>query len=325
MNVCIFGTGAVGGHLAARFIEAGQDEISVIARGAQLKAIQDHGLTLHYGDTVFKGRPAYATDDPSELPPQDVIIVTLKAQALPAVAGTLQSMLSPTGVVIFATNGIPWWWNFGLSVDQTSLPLLDPDASLWTSLRHKTLGCVIYSPNEVTAPGVIQGAPGDRWMIGEPDGSQSKRLMNVIALFERSKIKGIASDDIRREVWKKLIINAGLNPLAALTRLPTALMNANESVRAQMKEIMREVLDIAAACGTDLRASTDLDEMVAPKKRPGSMRASMLQDVLAGRSLEIEAIVGQVVEFAHQKGVPAPKCELLLGLARGLDESLSTC
>lgn len=324
MRVCIFGTGAVGGHLAARFISAGHDEISVIARGAQLQAIRTNGITLQYGETTITGRPAMATDDPEELAPQDVVIVTLKAQAIPAVAETIENLLSPDGVVIFAINGIPWWWNHGLPVAQASLPLLDPDASLWHRLRKRTLGCVIYSPNEVTSPGVVLGATGDRWMIGEPDGSESERLANVIALFGRANIKGIATQDIRREVWKKLVINAGLNPVAALTRLPTALMTTNESVRNQMKDVMREVLEIAAASGTDLRDSTDLDEMVAPKKRPGSLRASMLQDVLAGRSLEIEAIIGQVVEFAHQLGTPAPKCELILGLARGLDQSLRT-
>lgn len=324
MKVCIFGTGAVGGHLAARFISAGQDEISVIARGAQLQAIQSNGITLHHGETVFSGHPAFATDDPASLAPQDVVIVTLKAQALPAAAAAIENLLAPNGVVIFAINGIPWWWNYGLPVEQRALPLLDPDSALWQRLREKTLGCVIYSPNEVTAPGVVLGAPGDRWMIGEPDGSESARLASVIALFERAQIKGIATTDIRREVWKKLIINAGLNPLAALTRLPTAQMTANEHVRTQMKAVMKEVLEIAAASGTDLRDTTDLDEMVAPKKRPGSLRASMLQDVLAGRSLEIEAIIGQVVAFAHQQGTPAPKCELLLGLARGLDQSLKS-
>ncbi|NDY81925.1 2-dehydropantoate 2-reductase [Orrella sp. NBD-18] len=322
MRLCIFGTGAVGGHLAARFISAAKDEVSVIARGAQLQAIRTNGITLQYGDTVFTGHPAHATDDPDELTPQDVIIVTLKAQAIPTVVESIEKLLSPTGVVIFAINGIPWWWNFGLPVDQKPLPLLDPDASLWTRLRKRTLGCVIYSPNEVTRPGVVLGAPGDRWMIGEPDGSETQRLSDVIALFERANIKGIATCDIRKEVWKKLVINAGLNPLAALTRLPTAQMTSNESVRQQMKDVMREVLEIAAASGTDLRDTTDLDEMVAPKKRPGSLRASMLQDVLAGRSLEIEAIIGQVVEFAHELKVPAPKCELLLGLTRGLDQSL---
>lgn len=171
-------------------------------------------------------------------------------------------------------------------------------------------------------PGVIRSAPKDRWMLGEPDGTDSARLSLVAEIFQSSGIRGIATNDLRYEIWYKLLINCGLNPVAALTRLPTPLMNKNPDIIALRKAVMLEVTDIALACGTDLRGKIDLDELCTPTKRSGSNRASMLQDVLAGRSLEHEAILGVTVALAKEHGVSAPRCELMLGLMRGLSESM---
>lgn len=322
MKVCIYGAGAVGGHLAARFAASGQHELSVIARGPQLEAIKRQGLTVSRGEDVHSGRPQHATDDPSELSQQDVVIVTLKAHALPKVAASIEALLTPDGVAVFALNGIPWWWHKGIHGAQTPLLPLDPQGELWNRLRDRTLGCVIYSPNEVIEPGVIRSALKDRWMLGEPDGSESWRLSQVTALFQSAGIRGLATTDIRYEIWYKLIINCALNPVAALTRLATPLMNHHPDVIALRKSIMFEVTDIALACGTDLRGKIDFDELCTPTKRSGSNRASMLQDVLAGRALEHEAILGIAVSLAKEHGVNAPRCELLLGLMRGLSDSM---
>jgi 2-dehydropantoate 2-reductase len=242
---------------------------------------------------------------------------------LPAAAASIEKLLAPDGVAVFATNGIPWWWNKGLDGPQTPLPLLDPEGELWNRLRDRTLGCVIYSPNEVIEPGVIRSNIKDRWMIGEPDGTDSRRAHRVADLLQSANIRGVATTDIRYETWYKLLINYALNPVAALTRLPTANMTVNPDVVALRKQIMLEVIDIALACGTDLRGKIDLDEAVTPTKRSGSNRASMLQDVLAGRPLEVEAILGQTVALARQHGVHAVRCELMLGLMRGLAESMT--
>lgn len=322
MKVCIYGAGAVGGHLAARLAAAGQHEISVIARGPQLEAIKQRGLTVSRGDEVHSGHPDHATDDPSSLAKQDIVIVTLKAQALPDAAASIESLLAPDGVAVFATNGIPWWWHKGIDVPQTPLFPLDPSGELWNRLKDKSLGCVIYSPNEVIEPGVIRSALKDRWMLGEPDGVESERLTHVAEVFQSAGIRGVATTDLRYEIWYKLLINCGLNPVAALTRLPTPLMNKNPFIIALRKSVMLEVTDIAFACGTDLRGKIDLDELCTPTKRSGSNRASMLQDVLAGRSLEHEAILGIAVGLAKEHGVSAPRCELMLGLMRGLSESM---
>ena len=322
MKVCIYGAGAVGGHLAARLAAAGKHELSVIARGPQLEAIKQRGLTVSRGEEIHSGRPHHATDRPDTLSPQDVVIVTLKAQALPNAAASIESLLAPDGVAVFAINGIPWWWHKGLNVPQTPLFHLDPDGQLWNRLKDRTLGCVIYSPNEVIEPGVIRSALKDRWMLGEPNGSDTERLNRVTEIFQSAGIRGLATTDLRDEIWYKLLINCGLNPVAALTRLPTPLMNKNPDIIALRKAVMLEVMEIALACGTDLRGKIDLDELCTPTKRSGSNRASMLQDVLAGRSLEHEAILGVTVSLAQEHGVSAPRCELMLGLMRGLAESM---
>ena len=322
MKVCIYGTGAVGGHLAARLAAAAKHELSVIARGPQLEAIRKRGLTVSRGEEVHSGHPMHATDDPATLSPQDVVIVTLKAPALPDAVLAIESLLAPDGVAVFALNGIPWWWHKGLNMPQTPLFQLDPDGQLWNRLKDRTLGCVIYSPNEVIEPGIIRSAPKDRWMLGEPDGTDSARLRLVAEVFQSAGIRGLATTELRYEIWYKLLINCGLNPVAALTRLPTPLMNRNPDIIALRKAIMLEVTDIALACGTDLRGKIDLDELCTPTKRSGSNRASMLQDVLAGRSLEHEAILGVTVALAREHGVSAPRCELMLGLMRGLSESM---
>lgn len=322
MKVCIYGAGAVGGHLAARLAAAGKHELSVIARGPQLEAIKQRGLTVSRGEEIHSGRPHHATDRPDTLSPQDVVIVTLKAQALPNAAASIESLLAPDGVAVFAINGIPWWWHKGLDVPQTPLFHLDPDGQLWNRLKDRTLGCVIYSPNEVIEPGVIRSALKDRWMLGEPDGSDSERLNRLAEIFQSAGIRGLATTNLRDEIWYKLLINCGLNPVAALTRLPTPLMNKNPDIIALRKAVMLEVMEIALACGTDLRGKIDLDELCTPTKRSGSNRASMLQDVLAGRSLEHEAILGVTVSLAQEHGVSAPRCELMLGLMRGLAESM---
>src|SRR5687768_8134474 len=155
MQVCVLGAGAIGGHIAARLAAAGHAEVSVVARGAQLEAIRKNGVTLKSGKEEINGRPAAVTDDASSLPKHDAVFVTVKAHTLPALAATVEKLLKPEGVAVFPLNGLPWWWNHGRGGGKGALPLLDPEGELWNRLRERTLGCVIYSPNEVVSPGVI--------------------------------------------------------------------------------------------------------------------------------------------------------------------------
>jgi 2-dehydropantoate 2-reductase len=321
LKVCVYGTGAIGGHIATRLIAGGRAEVSVVARGAQLEAIRRRGLTLKSGDKEIHGKPAAATDDPSTLPPQDLVLVTLKAHSLPGVADSVARLLAPQGCAIFTLNGIPWWWRHGLPGTQGPLPLLDPQGALWTKLRSRTLGCVVQGPVEVIEPGIILHFSGNRWLMAEPDGSASPRLQSAVELFRASGLGAEVPADLRREVWKKLSNNASGNTLAALTHLDAGDIGDLPELLRIGAGLMREVLEVAAALGWDLRA--EMDAQYFGKRSDGlRFRPSMLQDVLAGRPLEVEALLGQTQAFAREAGVSVPFIDSVLPLVRGLDASL---
>ena len=322
MRVCVFGVGAVGGQVAARLAAAGTAEVSVVARGTQLDAIRTRGVILRTEGNEIVGRPAIATDNPAELPPQDLIAVTLKAVALPVAAESIARLLAPGGCAVFLNNGIPWWWRHGMKGVSGSLPLIDPDSKLWTQVRpERALGCVVYSPNDLIEPGVTLHVGGNRWVIGEPDGSLSERLNRAVRLFSGAGLKAEAATDIRREVWLKLVRNASGNSLAALTRLGLADIAADPELRRISAGIARETLAVAAALGWDLRPEVDPDQ-VASRGNTGGPRPSMLQDVLQGRAIEVEVHLGQTQAFAREKGIAVPIIDALLPLLRGLDRAL---
>lgn len=323
MKVCVFGAGAVGGHVAARLSAAQADEVAVVARGERLRAIRERGLTLRSGGQEIKAKPAIVTADPSALPPQDLIVVTLKAPTLPDAAESLARLLAPDGCAVFLLNGIPWWWPHGLPGARGPLPLLDPEGKLWTRLGpEKALGCVVYSPNEMEAPGVIVHIGANRFVMGEPDGSSSARLNAAVELFNRGGITAEAAADVRREIWRKLVSNASGNPLSALTGLMLGELGADAELRRVMADIMRETLAVAAALGWDLRSEMDAEKIAMRPGRKPDIRSSMSQDVLLKRPLEVEAQLGQTQAFARAKGVEVPTIDVILPLLRGLDRSL---
>jgi 2-dehydropantoate 2-reductase len=322
MRICIFGAGAVGGHMAARLAAAGRDEISVVTRGEQLAAIRARGITLRSGGKEIVGKPAAATDDPSTLPLQDVVAVTLKATAgLPAAAASIARLIAPGGVAIFLLNGIPWWWRHGLPGTPATLPLLDPEGALWTQVRpERTLGCVVYSPNDLVEPGVVVHTGANYLVFGEPDGSSSARLDAAAEAFRRGGVEVRLTPDLRREVWSKLVLNASGNTLAALTRQDLGGLGADDGLRRLAIEVMRDALAVAAAQGYDLAGGMDL-EALSRRGKPGH-RPSMLQDVQKSRALEVEALLGQVQGFARELKVATPAIDVILPLLRGLDRSL---
>jgi 2-dehydropantoate 2-reductase len=327
MKVCVFGAGAVGGHFAARLSAANLADVSVVARGVQLDAIRSRGLLLKSGAQEIRGTPQHATDDPASLPPQDVVLVTMKGYVLPALADTFARLVAPNGSIVFGLNGIPWWWRYGLNGPQSHLPLLDPEGILWSKLREKTLGCVMYSPNDIESPGVVLHQGGNRYVFGEPDCTASDRVRAIVDLFSRSGLPAEVSTDLRAEIWRKLASNAAGNPLSALTRLGHADIGADDGLRALSTAIRNETLAVAAALGWDLRAELNAPQ---PARRPSpttgsgasTPRASMLQDVLRGRPLEAESHLGQTQAFAREAGVPVPAIDVVLPLLRGLDRSL---
>ena len=320
MNICIYGTGAIGGHVAVRLISAQAADVSIVARGAQLDAIRRNGLTLRRGSKSTTVRPAAATDDPTTLPAQDLVIVTLKAYAVPAEAERIARLLAPAAPALFILNGIPWWWNHGLKSGAT-LSLLDPDGALWTKLgAGRALGCVVYSSNTVTAPGVVTHEGGNQWLIGEPDNSDSERLRTVIAVLKKAGLGAEPSFDLRRDIWNKLVLNAAFNPLAALTRLDTGAVAADSKLAVMVERIADETLAVAAALGWDIREQVSARGILM--SGGGGWRPSMLQDVDRGRPIEAEAILGQIHAFAREKHVATPTIDAVLPQLRDLDRAL---
>jgi 2-dehydropantoate 2-reductase len=322
MKVCIFGAGAVGGHIATRLLAAQADEISVVARGAQLQAMRTRGLTLRTGGKEIHAKPTVATDDPSTLPPQDVVAVGIKATAaMPAAAAAIGKLLAPNGCAIFMINGIPWWWRHGLKGAAGTLPLLDPDGALWNFVKpERTLGCVVHMPNEIVEPGVIVHTGPNHLILGEPDGSQSARIKAVADMFTRGGIDTRISTDIRRDVWQKLALNASGNTLSALTHVDLGGLGTDPGLCELSVKIMKEAIAVAAAQGWDLSAEMDVEKL-ARRGKPGQ-RPSMLQDVTHKRALEVEALLGQIQAFARELKIATPNIDVILPLLRGLDGAL---
>lgn len=321
MKICVYGAGAVGGNIAVRLMTGGAGDVSVITRGAHLTAIRERGLALRSGAEELRCRPVAATDDPATLPPQDMVIVTLKAHSIPSQAEAIARLLAPAAPAVFAINGIPWWWRHGVSGTQAHLPLVDPDGALWSKLGpDKALGCVVNSANEVVEPGVVLHKAQNSWQIGEPDGTKSRRAQIVVDAFNAGGLKAELSSDIRRDLLRKLLLNIGNSPLSALTRLGSNATSIDDDLRAMKVGLSGEIAAMARALDLDL-GDGDGGNFPPNGTGPGS-RPSMLQDVLAGRSMEVEALLGQPQALAREAGVATPILDVIVALARGLNRSL---
>lgn len=329
MRVCVFGAGSVGGYLAARLLKSGAAEVSVVARGEQLRAIRENGLRLLAPGEDFVVHPHRATQDARALPPQDLVFVTLKSQSQSAAAAGIAEVLGPHGSAVFVNNGIPWWWKYHGTGTGTPLPLLDPENDLWRQVQPgRTLGCVIYSANEVVRPGVVRHTANNHWLIGEPDERISPRLTAAVSLMKAAGLNAEAVDNIRTRIWAKLLRNTALNSLCALTRLPVNDLSVMPGMQALFASVVDEVAAISAADGVDLSEHLEVAKATLirgaaiDETKAASIRPSMLQDVLQGRSLEVEAILGQVQAIAGERGMPCPGLDVLVPLMRALDSSI---
>jgi 2-dehydropantoate 2-reductase len=325
LKITVFGAGAVGGYLAGRLMASGAHDISIVARGEHLAAIRANGLAVLADTGRIVGRPATATDTPRDLPAQDIVFVTLKAFAQAGAADAIASLRAASGWIVFVANGIPWWWRHGTH-QSGPLPLVDPGARLWKTVQPEhALGCVVHSPNEIAAPGVIRHTGHDRWIVGEPDGQITQRLRTTASILAQAGLTSDASADLRREIWMKVARNVPLNTVCALTRLPVDAIGGVPSLGDLCVLLAAEVAAIARACGSDI------DEAVAwirvaltgggahpEARRWTGVKPSMLQDVLRGAPLEVDAIVGQVREIAGETGVPCPAISTVLALLRGI-------
>jgi 2-dehydropantoate 2-reductase len=340
IRICIYGAGAVGSHLAVRLAQHPEVVLSVIARGEHLAAIQRDGLTLQTDTDTLHATLSQAVERAQELPRQDIVIVGLKATDIADQALPIGSLLADDGIAVFLNNGIPWWWRYGLDPSSASadadtntsaqtLSLLDPDASLWFNVRpERVIGGVVYSPNEIVAPGRVRHRGQARILLGEPTHPQavaSTRLAALLNLFNAAGLNATAADDIRASVWEKLLVNIASSTICALTRLDNQTRARSPELTSLGQTLQAEIRSVAAAMGWQLPRPTEslraveADVAITPGQ---GHRPSMLQDVLRGRALEVDALVGQPLQFARQFGVATPMLDVIYTLLSGLDYSV---
>ncbi len=314
-TVCVFGAGAIGGFLAARLELAGT-RVNVVARGPHGAAIAKDGLVLESGGGRHVTHP-HITNDPAALGPQDYLFLTLKAHSLEPALQQLRPLIGPDTTIVAAINGIPWWYCYGLPEPFTDRPVrsVDPAGHLWTRLPPaQTLGCIVYPAAEIVAPGVVSHTYGDRFSLGEPDGSRSPRAETLSKMMIAAGLKAPVRPKLRDEMWVKLWGNMAFNPLSALTLATLDVITGDAGTRATARTMMLEGQAVAERLG--IRFAIDVDKRIDGAAEVGHHRTSMLQDLELGRPLEIEALLGAVVELAGWVDVPMPVSSAVLALVR---------
>ena len=315
MKICVFGAGAVGGILAGRLLKSGTD-ISIIARGAHLAAIQKKGLSVRDRDGDW-AVPATATDDTSSLGVQDVLIIGLKAHTVTAALDQMAPLIGPKTTVMHIVNGIPWWFFHGLDGKQPAdhLECVDPGGLILNSFGpEKALGCVVHIASNVPEPGVVEHNAGGTFFIGEPDNSESERLSIIVGALRESGLRIRPTNDIRSEVWGKLWANITGNPVSVLLEARFGDMFGEPAVRDLMGKIIEEAASVARAYGS--KADVDIETRLDGLASLGKAKTSTLQDFEAGKSLEVDALVGSVSELAQLAGIETPIIDLVYALTR---------
>jgi len=320
MKICIYGAGAVGGLMAAWLSRAGHD-VSVVARGKHLTAIREKGLRVRSGgkEDVFKVK---AEEKPEKLGPQDYVVVAVKAQSLGEVAAAIAPLVGPDTSIVTAMNGVPWWFFDRLKFGEGRLRLdtLDPGGKLSRAMpTERLVGCVIHLAASTPEPGVISHGMGLRLILGEPGGKNTARTERIAAALKEAGFEAVASSFIEKEFWVKLIGNVSFNPVAALTLATADRLIADEYVKRYLIAVMRECLAIGRAVGVD--ADIDPEARMDMARKLGKFKPSTLQDLEAGKSLEIDGLLTGTLEVASKAGVAAPFTESLAGLARLRAES----
>lgn len=311
MRICIVGAGAIGGYLGARLIHAGQ-QVTVIARGQTLAAIREHGLIVRSDQDELLVHPALVTDDMSCVGIHDVVIVAVKAHQLAAVAPGIAAISGPESMVIPAQNGIPWWYfqHHGGPWDGYQIKAVDPDGVI---ARHipieRVIACVVYPAIELLAPGLIRHIEGDRFTLGEPDGSRSDRVQKLAGLLTSAGLKAPIRTNIRSDIWVKLWGNVAFNPISALTRATLLGICSFDPSRELVAAVMAETQAIAEQLG--IRFGISIEQRIQGAAQVGEHKTSMLQDVEAGRTTEIDALVGAVAELGRLTGVATPHIDAL--------------
>jgi 2-dehydropantoate 2-reductase len=314
MKTTIFGAGAVGGHLAARLGSAGMD-VAAVCRGAQLAAIRERGITLHIADERYHAR-IRATDRPETLGIQDLVIVTAKSSVLPEMAGAIATLCGPDTSVVFAMNGIPWWYLYRAETvaPAPDLSRLDPDGALAREIGHeRVIGCMINSANAIIEPGVIKNSPmtKNKFTLGEPDGTVSRRIQMISAELEAHDVHAPITETIRVEIWDKLLRNLATSPICALTGEPIAVVGRHPELYELSRNLMREGLTVAKAHGIDVEDNFQSSYGTRPTS---PHKSSMLQDFERNRPPEIDGILTSIQAFARAAGVPTPNVDAVTAL-----------
>jgi 2-dehydropantoate 2-reductase len=303
MKFLIAGAGAIGAYIGARMAQAGLD-VTLFARGPHLRAMQERGVQVKSSQGDFVARPAIA-GSLEEVGPVDVVFLGVKAHGLPALAPQLKLVLGPETTVVSTQNGIPWWYfqGFGGEWDGLRLERVDPGGVISSSIpARQVIGSIVYFSTEITAPGVVQHIEGNRISLGEPDGSRSDRSRRIAEALIASGLRAPVTARLRHEIWVKVLGNASFNPVSALTRATLAQMVRDPGVCSVIRNIMEEVEAVSHKLGMDLPVS--IDQRIAGAEKVGEHKTSMLQDLEAGRPMELEALVGAVVELGERVGLP---------------------
>ena len=323
MKIAIIGAGAIGGLVGVKLALAGED-VTFIVRGANLEAIRRQGMKLVHADGSEQvARNVVATDDYAAAGVQDVVVLAMKAHQVEAVAGELPQLVGPDTVIVTMQNGIPFWYfhEHGGALAGTQLKSVDPTGVLSRSIpARQILGCVVYPASELTAPGVVRHIEGDRFPIGELDGSTSERALRVSACLTRAGFKAPVLADIRAEIWLKLWGNLTFNPISSLARATLADICLDPLARTLAADMMREAQAVAHKLGIEFRVS--LEKRIAGAEKVGAHKTSMLQDFEAGRAPEIEALVGSVVELARLTATPTPHIDAVYALVKLLASTM---
>ncbi|MXQ09860.1 2-dehydropantoate 2-reductase [Alphaproteobacteria bacterium GH1-50] len=313
MKICIFGAGAIGGYMGAKLAEAGAD-VSLVARGPHLAAMRENGLTLieETGETTVK---VTASDNAADLGPQDYVIVTLKAHSVPPVVDRMQPLIGPDTTIVSGVNGVPWWYfhKIGGPLEGTRLESVDPGNAQWDGFGpDRVLGCVVYPAAEVARPGTVRHIEGNRFSLGEPDGSKSERALRLSAALTEAGLKAPVRPRLRDEIWVKLWGNLSFNPISALTHATLDVLCTDPGTRAVARAMMVEAQEIAEKLG--VKFPIDVDRRIDGGAAVGAHRTSMLQDLDAGRPMEIDALVRSVAELGQITNTPTPTLNTVLAL-----------
>ena len=316
MKICVFGAGAIGGYMGVKLAQAGAD-LSLVARGPHLAAMKANGLKLIEEGGEETVVQVTASDNPADLGEQDYVIVTLKAHSVPPVVDKMKPLIGPNTTIVSGVNGVPWWYfhKLGGEYEGTRLQSVDPGNVQWDGFGpDRVLGCVVYPAAEVIEPGVVKHIEGNRFSLGEPDGSKSERAMALSKALSSAGLKAPVRPRLRDEIWVKLWGNLSFNPVSALTHATLDVLCTDPGTRAVARGMMVEAQEIAEKLG--VKFPIDVDRRIDGGAAVGAHRTSMLQDLDQGRPMEIDALVGSVQELGKIVGVATPTIDTVLSLVQ---------